>query len=137
MEIHAKNNNIKEFEVKGLEVALPGIILLMAFLLKLFIDRTAKLPDVIAAILELPVDVAFLATTLVAAFTISTKDAAANGLVAFAVYVIGAILIVVLWRRSHRSFEADAHLTSIVLAIASYIVCAIGLVNAISMIKGR
>ena len=61
----------KDREMSALEIWLPGCILVLAFVLKLFVDRVAGVPDFIAALIELPVDIAFLAISLVAAFTIS------------------------------------------------------------------
>jgi hypothetical protein len=54
----------------SLQYILPIILLLLAFLLKLLIDQTANLPLFVRAIAELPVDVAFLAISFVAAYAI-------------------------------------------------------------------
>lgn len=121
-----------------LEIALPGTILLLSFLLKLFIDRTATVPDFISSIFELPVDVAFLATSLVAAFTLSMSDKVrvGEGLVSFVIYVVGSIFIVVFWRRSHRLFLSDKIWSSFFITVLGYILCGYGLVHAISIVTG-
>lgn len=119
-----------------LEVTLPGLILFLAFVLKLVVDRTAGIPELIAAILELPVDVAFLATTLIAAFTLATKSPAENGLIDFVFYIVGSILVVVLWRRSARCFLAEQHLLTAGLSVPSYALSAYGLVHAVGLISG-
>ncbi len=55
-------------------VGLPLAILVLAFLLKLFLDRRPNPADYAQAFLALPVDVAFLAISLVAGFCISRPD---------------------------------------------------------------
>jgi|TARA_B100000315_G_scaffold214055_1_gene212351 hypothetical protein len=119
-----------------LEITLPGSILILAFVLKLFIDRTATAPELIAAMFELPVDIAFLATTLVAAFIISDQSGAGRGLVAFVIYVIGAVVVVVLWRRSHSLFIADRLWPAFGLSIIGYGLCAFGLFHAVGLLSG-
>lgn len=122
--------------MNNLEIALPGTILLLSFLLKLFVDRTATVPDFISAIFELPVDVAFLATSLIAAFTLSLSDKAkiGEGLISFVIYVVGAVLIVVLWRRSLRSFLSDKIWISFLLTGFGYLLCVYGLVYAVNLV---
>jgi hypothetical protein len=40
-----------------IDIALPFVLILIAFLLKLFMDRNATLPLVIRSLFELPVDI--------------------------------------------------------------------------------
>nr|VFK31636.1 MAG: hypothetical protein BECKMB1821I_GA0114274_102537 [Candidatus Kentron sp. MB]VFK75861.1 MAG: hypothetical protein BECKMB1821H_GA0114242_10341 [Candidatus Kentron sp. MB] len=66
-----------------LEVIMSGILLAMTYLLKLFLDRSPSLPDAIVAILELPVDVVFFATSLIVGFSISNSDKSEEGIIWF------------------------------------------------------
>ncbi len=119
-----------------LEIALPGSILVLAFVLKLFVDRTATVPDLIAALFELPIDVAFLAIALVAAFTISEPSRAAEGLISFIIYVVGAVLVVFLGRRSHSLFFADRHWPMVGLTSVGYGLSGYALVHAVGLVSG-
>ena len=120
-----------------LEIALPASLLILAFLLKLLIDRTASLPYFIEATLELPVDIAFLATSFIVAFTISTPPKVREGLFAFTIYVIGSIIVVFLWRRSRTYFEKQKLGASFTLAVMNYLACVSGLVFAVQLVIGR
>lgn len=118
------------------QIILPAIILLMAFLLKLFIDRTASVADVCLSLLELPVDIAFLAMSLIAGFTIANPDQASKGLITFAAYVVVAVLVVVFWRRSRRYFTTDKNFIAVFLGVLNTFVCVAGLVYAVWLLSG-
>src|SRR5690348_2591261 len=89
--------NVLSAHINHLQVTLPATLIVVAFLLKLFVDRLASVADVISAVLELPVDVAFLATTLVAGFAIARPSDAGLGVSLFTMYIAAAIVVVVLW----------------------------------------
>ncbi len=117
-----------------LEIWLPSIILILAFALKLVVDRKAELPDFFIALLEFPVDVAFLAITLIAAYAIATGDHAGEAIFLFAVYIVGSLFIVFLWRRSHGLFIENRHFSSFCTGTVEYVVSATGLVYAIDLL---
>lgn len=120
--------------MEQMQYILPVALLLLAFLLKLLIDQTATVPIFIQSILELPVNIAFLATSFIAAYTISiTKDTAA-GLFYFCIFIIGTIIVVLLWRRSIRLFETNRYIWSIVLGALNYFMCIFGLVKSINLL---
>ena len=130
-------NAVTEVERTILQFAIPGSILVLAFVLKLVVDRRATLPDFIFALLELPVDVAFLATWFVGGAVLSRHSNMPECLIAFVCYVIGSIIVVTLWRRSSYSFENDKQLLSFMLGSVSYLICVSGLVYAVSIISGK
>lgn len=87
------------------ETTLPCLLLLMAFLFKLLIDRSPTLTLFIKSLYEFPVDAAFLATSFVIAFTITSPDRFNIGLLYLLVYMGIDMLTVVFWRRSVQNFE--------------------------------
>ncbi len=117
------------------EIILPGILLVLAFFLKLSIDREVDIPSSIYAMLELPVDVAFLATSFIAAFTISaTQPDSEKGFVYFICYVLLAGLAIFLWRKSSRQFDAGNHGSAIGISVINYLICSACLVRAIQLV---
>lgn len=118
------------------QVLLPATLVALAFLLKLVVDRQFEAADFVMALLELPVDIAFLAMSLVVGFLIAGPADNADGLLAFIYYVIGAIVVVVLWRRSHNNFTRDKYRVTIGQALGGYLVCLTGLVIAIRLLIG-
>jgi hypothetical protein len=119
-----------------LKVLLPGSLLLMAFLLKLFLDRKAEVPDIIRAVLELPVDVVFLSLSFVVGFILDNpSQATAAAFIAFC-YVGAAIVIVLFWRRSERNFLSDRFWWTFVFAAANYVLCISALVFGVQLISG-
>ena len=90
-----------------LEIILPGILLLIAFLLKLVVDRSLDVPNTIQAVCELPVDILFLALSFVVAHTIANKNNINEGLVFCYIGLAFAIVVIVLWRKSLNYFLVD------------------------------
>jgi len=95
-----------------IEIALPGVLLLAKFLVKLVVDRSATLPDFISAILALPVDVVFLSASLLAGHVISSPSNLREGLVLFMGCICLSIVIVFLWRRSEGQFTKDRYIAA-------------------------
>lgn len=118
-----------------LDVVLPAILVLMAFILKIVVDRTATLPDLISATLELPVDMAVLATSFIISFTIASPKNSASGLLHFTVYIFSSILVVVLWRRSTKAFTADKLWLSLLLGALNYLLCLTGLWRSVALLS--
>lgn len=119
----------------GPAVILPGILLLLAFFLKLSIDREVDIPNSIYAFLELPVDVVFLAISFIAAFTIASNSPDNElGFIYFVCYIFLAGFTVFLWRKACRLFEAGKHMSTIGVSVLNYIICAACLVRAIELI---
>ena len=119
----------------GIEVALPGTILLLSFILKLVVDRTADVPALVASLCELPVDIALLATALIAAFTIGHADQLKAGMLSFILYIVAAICVVFFWRRSVRLFENERPIGCFLLAALSYALSGWQLVHAVLLLS--
>ncbi len=92
-----------------IDVALPGTILSVKVLLKLFVDRSVTSADCVGAILALPVDVVFLAVSLITGVAIASPDQTKAGFLIFGLCVAVAILTVVLWRRSDSLFVRNRY----------------------------
>ena len=117
-----------------LGVVMPIVLLVFAFLLKLLIDRSATVPNVVRSVFELPVDVAFLAMTFVVAFTLGAPEHSTVGLFFFMLYIVGSILVVLLWRRSERCYEQNHRWRAGVIAACNYLLCTFGTVLAIRLV---
>lgn len=116
-------------------IVLPGILLLLAFFLKLAIDREVDIPNSIYAFLELPVDVLFLSTSFVAAFTISAEPPNNElGFIYFASYLFVAAVVVFCWRKACKLFESGNHFGMGLLSLLNYLLCAACLVRAIQLV---
>lgn len=127
----------EELDMTIVEIGLPSAILVLAFLLKLFLDNSPTVTNIIAALFELPVDVAFLATSLIAAYIIlSDSSQVEKGLVVFVIYIVGAAIVIILWRRSLGFFIANRHLLSIITASLGYVICVTGIAHAIDLLSG-
>jgi tellurite resistance protein TehA-like permease len=119
----------------GSEVVLPGILLLLAFFLKLSIDREVDMPNAIYAFLELPVDILFLATSFIAAFTIaSDHPKSEQGFIYFVCYLFVAAIAVFLWRKACRLFEDGKIKTTLLLSTINYTICVASLIRAIQLV---
>jgi hypothetical protein len=115
-------------------IGLPAIILLLSFFLKLAVDRTPDLPEFVVSLCEFPVDIAFLATSLVAAFTIGHPNYIEKGLLSFGLYILAAAVVVLCWRRSVRYFESERPFCMFFAAAASYLISGYILGHAIALL---
>lgn len=117
-----------------IEIALPGVLLLAKFLLKLVVDRSATLPDFISAILALPVDVVFLSASLLAGHVISSPSSPREGLVLFIGCICLSLVIVLLWRRSDGLFTKDKYLAAGILGLLNIGAATATLVYSLSLL---
>jgi len=122
--------------MEGLEIGLPLALLVLAFLLKLLIDRASTAPIFISSLLELPVDISFLAMSFIVAFAIRAGAEAGQGLLIFIGYVVASIVLVFLWRRSNLFFEQNKFGWCATLSGINYVVSCIGVYVAIQLVKG-
>ena len=120
--------------MNSLEIWLPVVLLVLAFLLKLLIDRASTAPIFIQSLMELPVDIAFLAMSFVIAFTINAGGRAGEGLLYFLTYIICSIVLVFFWRRSNSCFERDNYLMVGVLTSLNYFASITGVYMAINLV---
>jgi hypothetical protein len=91
--------------MEHLEIILPITLLFLAFVLKLSIDRSIEVPNIIQAICELPVDMIFLSISFLIAYTISKPTDPSEGLFFTIAFIVIAVLTVILWRKSLKLFE--------------------------------
>ena len=106
----------------------------MSFILKMSIDRNVDLPASIYALLELPVDVFVLATSFIAAYTISAPENFEKGIVHFGCYILFICLTVLIWRKSCKCFEQHSYGLVIGLVAVNYIMCIIALLKSIELV---
>lgn len=95
--------------MEHLEIILPITLLFLAFVLKLSIDRSIEVPNIIQAICELPVDMIFLSISFLIAYTIAKPTDPNEGLFFTIAFIVIAVLTVVLWRKSLKLFERKNH----------------------------
>jgi len=117
-----------------LQIILPAALLALAFVLKLCIDREATAPVLIQALLELPVDMTFLSSTFIISYTIGTNGDKELGLILFIAYLIGTILVILLWRRSIRFFDSDRLTASSLLGMLNYLISVSAIVLSVNLV---
>jgi hypothetical protein len=119
-----------------LHILLPILLVLLAFLLKLLVDRSATTPLVVQSIYELPVSIMFLALSFATAFTITSTSNVSSGMTHSYLFLIAAILSVVMWRRSLLLFERDHKLWSVVLFFFNFAIVSYCLIVSIQLVTG-
>lgn len=115
-----------------LDIALPGILLLTKFFVKLVIDKTATLPEFISATLALPVDIVFLAASLFAGYAIAAPSK--DGTTMFAGCLFLSLFIVFLWRRSESQFMKDRYWRVVCLGTLNIALSASMLIVALNLL---
>jgi hypothetical protein len=121
--------------MQSLDVLLPIGLLLLAFLLKLFVDQTADLPRTVDVLYCLPVDIVFLATSFAVAFTLSSRSSVGRGLLHVLAFIGTAVVVVFLWRRSARLFDVTRYLWSAVVFLLNVAVSSGSLYKAVRLLS--
>ncbi|MFY0405681.1 hypothetical protein [Solicola sp. PLA-1-18] len=88
--------------VSGLWV--PALILAYKFAMRVMIDKEVSFPDFIKQLLSLPIDISFLAVSLVAGLLVVTQDVDERDLALLVASMIVGAVAVFLSRRSDRFF---------------------------------
>jgi hypothetical protein len=86
------------------------------------VDRYTTVPDFIAGILELPVDIMFLAISLTVGLAIAEADGKNEFVLLLLIFIVLAILVVLFWRRSIGAFESSKPKNCIFFSAVSYII---------------
>ena len=120
--------------IPPLNVILPIFLVILAFILKLFMDRSATWPLFIKSLYEVPVDVVFLALSFTTAFTIADVSNINKGICYFFISLIFSLIVVVLWRRATKLFEADSIIFSGLIFIVNGTMSSYILYKAINLI---
>ena len=119
----------------SLEVLLPMGLLVLAFLLKLFVDQSATMPQTIEVLYEMPVEVIFLATSFAIAYTLSSPTHTGRGLLYLLGFIGAAVIIVALWRRSSRLFFVNRYVLSAFVFVANIAISTGLLVSSIRLLS--
>ena len=123
--------------MRPLELILPVLILALAFLMKLFVDRAPNLPKAIETTIELPIDIVFLALAFASACVITKPKDPGPGFSHFVVYVIIALVSVALARRSRNCFDQENRWLSGILSLANFAVTIIALATSMKLVTGK
>ena len=120
--------------MEHLDIILPILLLGIAFLLKLVVDRNIDVPTAINAICELPVDILFLALSFSIAFTIAEPINNSKGLFYCFVGLAISIAVVFIWRRTLKYFIEKRTWLWLTLLFVNLIVASISLKCSIELI---
>lgn len=118
----------------NIDIILPCAIIGLAFVLKLTVDRSTTTPDLITSILELPVDIMFLAISLMVGLVIAPTDSENHFAIYLLVLIILAVLVVLFWRKAAKLYEANAIWWTILPAFAAYAISVTSVFLTVRMI---
>lgn len=94
-----------EFLENNGDASLAIVTLVLAFALKLLIDRSLCRSDFLSCLCDLPVDLIFTALAFFIAYSISTHSNVKSGLNLSLATIVISLIVIVLSRRSDRSFK--------------------------------
>lgn len=126
------------FVIPYMSIVLPGTLLLLQWLLKLSVDNSISRVGFTESVLLLPIDIAFLSLSFIAAFTLlaaerSLTEMVQVGLISIVVCVILGIITIITSKRSWRFFELDKNIPTIVSCLVSYIIALFMIVYSVSL----
>lgn len=99
---------------------LPGCLLVLAFSLKLVIDREFNPSEFIKAGLDLPVDIAFLADSLVIGTILIKGVEVARCLTLLILFITASVFVIFFSRRADKWYFKEKLFLSAIAALASY-----------------
>lgn len=120
----------------NLNIFLPIALIIIAFILKLFMDRSVDAPLAVKSLYELPVDILFLSLSFIVAFIIFSPTNINNGLTHLFAFFIVILISVVGWRRSIKLFEKNRKKFSAILFVINFAASSYCLSVAIKLIIG-
>lgn len=118
------------------ECVLPIILIILAFMLKLFIDKRVKKVDVISNLIDLPFDIIMQATVFIIAFTIIPENNIYLGLIFFIFYIILLIIVIVIKGRTREYFDQSRIGLLIGFTSICYLISVPSLIYSILLIVG-
>ncbi len=119
-----------------IQVLLPIALVVIAFILKVFMDRSATAPLIVRSLYELPVDILFLSLSFATASIIASQNLAGDGLLYLFLLFIATLVVVVAWRRSISLFESEYKKWSATVFVVNAIGSGYCLSKAISLLTG-
>lgn len=117
-------------------ILLPCILLVVSVTQKLLIDRSCSLPDFLKVLIELPVEMKFLAIGFFASYSIAPQGDSSLGLLLVVFFLLTAMLTTFLARRSKGFFEMSHHLKWIFLTTLNFLYSIFVLAYSVSKVKG-
>lgn len=120
--------------MEELDIVLPIILVLIAFLLKLVVDKDVKIADAIQASIELPIDLMFLAITFSVAATLSSVHAQEKGLLYSFVGIVIAILVVFISKKNIKYFTSNKKSKWVILLLLNLIISIYGVKFSVDLL---
>jgi len=123
--------------MQPLEVVLPIAFVVLAFILKLFVDRTLTRDEFILSVIELPYDLSAQATVFIIAFTIAPNHDVTKGLLLFILYLGLLLALLVIFRRSRRLFDRSGpNYRLFLLTFSDFFLSITALIYSIGLVMG-
>jgi len=119
----------------SIDIILPSILLLIAFLLKLSIDRSVDKHNILQAIFELPVDIMFLSLSFGVGYTISNSNHFNEGITFLFGGLCISILVVLLWRKCVSLFSIRNNYWLVAVLFSNIILSGTTIVYSVNMVK--
>jgi hypothetical protein len=123
--------------MKPLEIILPTIILMLAILMKLLVNRSASIPLVVEAFFTLPVEMLFLALTFVSADAIENEKHTNTALATALALVAVGVIIVAIWRWGLSRLDKSKMFLSWALFVMNITISLAILIYVIRLITGE
>lgn len=106
--------------MQHLEWVLPSLLLLIAFGYKVVIDTRFGLADCIERLLEMPIEIIFLAGSFLIAFILKDAENQLFGFYALLVGILASLFVYVVSNRAKEAFLSDEYVRCGGLALASF-----------------
>jgi len=120
-----------------LDVILPAVIVLLAFVLRLVVDRTVDLVVFLEALFDLPIDIVLLAISFAAAVSITQPAFTSTGIILSLIFIIFLVVGCLLARRSKEALDQDHYLSSGAFCLANFVISSFSLFACVSFVTGR
>lgn len=120
--------------MEHLDIILPIVLVVIAFLLKLVVDRNVDVPSTIQAFIELPIDLMFLAMTFAVAATLSNEQIQNKGLLCSFIGIVIAIIVVLITKKCLKCFLSKKTIWWIALFLINILISSYGVVYSVGLL---
>lgn len=120
--------------MEHLHVILPLILVFMAFILKLVVDKEVDFPSSILAIIELPIDLIFLAITFYVATILSNSSIQNEGLLYSFIGLFVSIIVVLISKKCSKLFINKQTKSWLSWLLINIMVSSFFIINAVGLL---
>lgn len=129
-------NSVETWVLNNMSIVVPFVQLFVSLLFKMMVDRSVTLAIFAESLLELPVEMKFLAIGFFASFAIAPQGEASLGFLLVIVFLLTSMITTLLARRAKNYLASSNHFICVSLTMLNFVISFLVLSYGIAKVKG-